>query len=361
MKPDKLVLMVSEDCNFNCLYCYHTRQKKAMSRETAEKALDFFLPRMPEITGIYFLGGEPLLNAGLIREAVEYAEKRNQKTGQICRYHISTNGSLITPDNLYFFDQYQFTVELSFDGLAQDLGREKGSFQKLVRILGELKKSPGINLVLNSVFYPITVSYLSESIRYFLDLDVPHISLGLALDTRWDNSSIDTFEFEFKRLMDLLPEHVRRTNSQPLHVFPDLEEKGIWYCPAGQSQLTVTADGEIWGCALFYGYFKKKKSAGWRREYCFGTLDDFSRNHKKKYPEIVGHYRQLGMDNFYTPTSRCFLCPEVEKCGVCPITSAFCRDDPERVPGHICRINRIAIREKERLLSRLKDLKTPAN
>lgn len=350
MKISKLVLMVSEDCNYDCRYCYHTRESKAMNREIAEKALDFFLPRMPKTANLYFLGGEPLLNTSLIKEMVEYVGNRTASTGQTCRYNISTNGSLIDEEILKFFNAHRFTVELSFDGLVQDVGRKKGSFQQLVPMLARLKASPEITLVVNSVFYPPTVQYLSESLRFLLDLDLPHLSLGLELDEPWGHSAIDTFEREFRRLMDLLRDHVQRTGKQPLHFFPTLDARGIWRCSAGQSQVTVTADGEIWGCALFHEYYKQKEDNGWYRNYCFGTLDDMIRHHKKMFPEIVDNYKQLSMDNFHSEYARCFLCPEIEKCGVCPVSSAFVQDDPERVPSHICRINRIAIREKERFL-----------
>jgi sulfatase maturation enzyme AslB (radical SAM superfamily) len=356
MKPDKLVLMVSEDCNFHCHYCYHTPQKKEMSRETAEEALDFFLPRMPDPAGLYFLGGEPLLNAGLIKAVIENVDNRTASKRKTCRYHISTNGSLIDEDILEFFSDHRFTVELSFDSLVQDVGRKKGSFQPLVGILGQLNKSRGISLMVNTVFYPPTVRYLSESLRFLLDLEVPHLSLGLELDQPWESSAIDTFEYELHQLMESLIDHVMKTGYQPLHFFPDLDAHGIWGCSAGQNQLTVTADGEIWGCVLFHEYFKRKRDRSWYRDYCFGTLDEFIRNHKKIYPEIMDNYKQLSQDNFHTENSRCFRCPEIEKCGVCPVSSAFCLGDPEQVPGHICRINRIAIREQQKFLRRLEKI-----
>jgi sulfatase maturation enzyme AslB (radical SAM superfamily) len=352
MNITKLVLMVSEDCNFSCQYCYHKKEKKEMSRETAEKALDFFLPRMPEFPNLYFLGGEPLLNLDLIRHTIEYVEKKSAQIKKKCGYNISTNGSLITPEILDFFNRYQFTVELSFDGLAQDKARKKDSFRQLVEIIDQTLKLPGIQLVVNSVFFPPTVKYLSESVRFILDLGVPHVSLGLALDRRWNRPTIKKFENEFKRLKDILMDHYRETGNQPLHFFPDLISKGIWCCSAGQSQLTVSPDGEVWGCALFYEYFKKRRNSDIFQDYFFGTIDELIHNHKRKYPAIVNNYQQLCQDNFQTNKAHCFLCPHIESCGVCPISSALYWDRLDKVPTHICRINRIAIEEKQKLLNR---------
>ncbi len=327
-----------------------------MSRETVEKALRFFLPRMPKSCDLYFLGGEPLLNIDLIRYTVGYVEKEKGQHKKKCQYNISTNGSLITPEILDFFNQYHFTVELSFDGLAQEKAREKGSFEQLIPIIKKLLKQPDIKLLVNSVFSPPTVKYLSESIRFILELGIPHVSLGLAIDKRWNSPSIEKLEKEFKQLMKLLLSHFQKTGNQPLHFFPDLTSKGIWCCSAGQSQLTVSTDGEIWGCALFYEYFKNRKNSDIFQDYYFGTIDEFIKNHKKKYQDLTENYQQLRMDNFYTPNSRCFLCPHIESCGVCPISSALYWDRLDEVPDYICRINRIAIEEKQKFQQWLSEI-----
>lgn len=353
MNISRLVLMVTGDCNFSCRYCYHTRTETEMGRDTAEKAIDFFLPRMPESYDLYFLGGEPLLNIHRIREIVQYAEKKNKKLKKRGRFNLSTNGSLLIPKIMDFLNRHRFVVELGFDGLAQDRGRQKGSFKPLVAVAKKLITYPDITLVVNSVFFPPTVTYLSRSIQYLLDLGVPRLSLGLAVDRRWNRPSIDKLETHFHKLTDILETHFRKTGNQPLHFFPDLESQGIWCCSAGQSQLTVSPGGEVWGCALFQEYHQRSADHNWYRNYCFGPLEEFMKNHGSTYPEISGNYRKLCMENFYTSDSRCFLCPDIEKCGVCPASSAFYHHVPHRVPHHICRINRIAIRAKEKLNRRL--------
>jgi len=42
MKICSLTLIVTDDCNFNCLYCYKNKSKKYMNYSTANKALLFF-------------------------------------------------------------------------------------------------------------------------------------------------------------------------------------------------------------------------------------------------------------------------------------------------------------------------------
>jgi len=42
MKLQSLTLIVTDDCNFNCDYCYKPKRKNYMEYSLAEKALIFF-------------------------------------------------------------------------------------------------------------------------------------------------------------------------------------------------------------------------------------------------------------------------------------------------------------------------------
>ena len=44
MKLSSLTLIVTDDCNYNCSYCYKARSRAYMDEEAVEKALLFFCP-----------------------------------------------------------------------------------------------------------------------------------------------------------------------------------------------------------------------------------------------------------------------------------------------------------------------------
>jgi molybdenum cofactor biosynthesis enzyme MoaA len=44
MKLASLTLIITDDCNFNCSYCYKTKTSTYMDDSTVEKALLFFCP-----------------------------------------------------------------------------------------------------------------------------------------------------------------------------------------------------------------------------------------------------------------------------------------------------------------------------
>jgi uncharacterized protein len=98
-----------------------------MTRSTIEKAVRFFYPFFDEEVIIFFYGGEPLLAFDNIRYAVSFLEEKNREGGGKLDFYITTNGSLVTDEMLHFFDSHEFSIMLSFDGLAQDIGRKPGS------------------------------------------------------------------------------------------------------------------------------------------------------------------------------------------------------------------------------------------
>ena len=79
-----VTFQVTDDCNLACKYCYQTHKgKKKMSFDTAKKMIDLLLtgekgmgdyinPRRSPGLIIDFIGGEPLLEVGLIDRICSY-------------------------------------------------------------------------------------------------------------------------------------------------------------------------------------------------------------------------------------------------------------------------------------------------
>lgn len=120
----RLILQVTQRCNFSCRYCHKIYSKSArfvseksdMTWDIAKQSIDFFIKHSQdsETVHIYFYGGEPLLNIALIKNVVEYTELRINTKEVI--YHITTNGSLLTEEIILFLAKYKFKVAVSLDG-----------------------------------------------------------------------------------------------------------------------------------------------------------------------------------------------------------------------------------------------------
>jgi sulfatase maturation enzyme AslB (radical SAM superfamily) len=312
------------------------------------------LPFLTRTYHLNFYGGEPLLAFDLIRRTISLLSEKNKGLDKRPIYSLTTNGSLLTPGILRFLDQHRFQVELSFDGYAQDIQRKKGTFQNLVSATKQLLEYNQIDLETNSVFTPQTIGHLSKSMTLLMNLGLPNIRFSLSTIEPWDEESLAKLEDEMEKLRRSTLSLQKRYRRIPITNFRENREKGIFFCAAGQDRLSLSPDGKIWGCYLFADYFKGKEDSAGYEKYFFGSLEKFIQDHKKIYPRISKNYSQLSMDNFATPSTRCFLCPELESCAVCPVNASFSGLPLGKIPAHLCEIQKIRLRILEKYGKELK-------
>ena len=306
------------------------------------------MPKLTERYHLNFYGGEPLLSYEYIRRAVELSEQKNIQLNKHPSYSITTNASLITSEIIRFFDEHSFSVVVSFDGLAQNLQRDQNSFDKIIENIRKLLSFPRIKLKINSVFTPESVGLISDSVKFLLNLNVPNIHISFSTIRPWERSSILRLENELQILRGILLTHYKMTGKIPVENFRKRNSKGIFQCAAGKDRLAITPDGLIWGCFLFPDYFKSKEHSPEYQKFCFGNLDDFISDSESIHSQIYSNYKQLTMANFTTPKKECFLCSELESCTVCPVNAAFAGLPLGQVPEHICAVQKIRIKEREK-------------
>jgi uncharacterized protein len=125
-KLNQLVFNVTHSCNMKCAYCsyqdnyLHERKttSKILALDHAKQgmhyAYDITKGRENRELSIGFYGGEPLLQFELIREIVKYAKTLFK--GWNLKFHITTNGTLLTDKIVQFFSTNHFQVFISLDG-----------------------------------------------------------------------------------------------------------------------------------------------------------------------------------------------------------------------------------------------------
>lgn len=354
MKFSELSLIVTDDCNYHCSYCLQKKEKKYISSDIIEKAVMFFYPFLSGEASISFHGGEPLLAFDNIKYVVSLLMNKKKKLGKKLKFYLTTNGSLITDEMLHFFDQYRFDVMLSFDGLSQEMARERGSLaptQKLVqRILSGLY--PGIQFSTNSVFSPSTVNHLSASLHYIIETGVTDIQFDLATNIPWDEASLAALEKELAGLSAFLVSYYKKNRIIPVNHFrvamsnPNNKKKDTGFaCAAGRDRMAITPDGYVWGCAVFHDYMKTREDIPDFHIYSFNKLDDFIKNHETLYPRILANYIFLSQDCFFSGDRFCFLCEEVGTCRVCPVNAAYTTSVMGKISPWVCRLNGILKKE----------------
>lgn len=127
-KPKKVtaILKVTENCNYNCEFCYYAHKKYEkqknmdtnLCKEIIEKCVKYNLSNDYNICSLIFHGGEPLLRGlEFFKEIIEY-EKELEKKYENLKFDntIQTNASLVTEEWIKFFKDNKFIVGISLDG-----------------------------------------------------------------------------------------------------------------------------------------------------------------------------------------------------------------------------------------------------
>lgn len=130
-------LNVTQRCNLACKYCFVKQKPLEMTYETAKDAIDFYAHNaLDELTtpSVTFFGGEPLLRyEAIVKPMVEYV----RSTYGEYELSITTNGTLLDEEKLYFLQSNGVDILLSVDGdrETQDALRIKhdgsGSFDEI--------------------------------------------------------------------------------------------------------------------------------------------------------------------------------------------------------------------------------------
>lgn len=156
-QPQSISLNVSSSCNLSCSYCYAARggfegaQSEPMNWETARAAIDALLARADAAAPITvgFLGGEPFVNRALLHTCVQYAHEQGARSALDVRFSVTTNGTLLHPEDIALIRAHRFAVTISIDGGAEVQNRQRpgggkiDSFTRLRQAVAPLLAEPG--------------------------------------------------------------------------------------------------------------------------------------------------------------------------------------------------------------------------
>ena len=102
-----ICLMVAQDCNLRCKYCFgdggsYGQERAVMTPEVGKRAIDFLIEScgLRKHCEVDFFGGEPLMNMKTVKAVTEYARQREKETGKKFKLTMTTNGMLLNDENI---------------------------------------------------------------------------------------------------------------------------------------------------------------------------------------------------------------------------------------------------------------------
>jgi uncharacterized protein len=269
-------LAVSQKCNLGCTYCYAEGGSfggaaKNMTLDVAIRTVDaLFMSAQPgSRLNLAFLGGEPLVNRTVLRSATEHAKSLAAAKNCIVGFSITTNGTLITPEDIDFLAHNNFSVTISLDGIGETHDRQrpflggKGSFNRIIERITPLLARDDVDVAARVTVTPNNLDLLEtldgllgkgfRSVGFSPMLASPNGSgemkseeLGLFLNALIECGNKAERQLEagqpygFSNLLTALQE-IHRGSHRP---YP---------CGAGAGYFGASADGELFACHRFVG------------------------------------------------------------------------------------------------------------
>lgn len=360
--------MLSGRCNLACSYCYqdNRRVRASMRWDSLRASLDAVLQMGADEVGVEFSGGEPLLEADLLRRAVRYIERHRGR--REISLLLTSNGTLLTRELLDFLVEHAFRLRLSFDGVsaAQDL-RAPGTFAVLDRLLDLLRQShPEYfpkNVCVGMTLCASAIPQLAQSVRYFLGKGVAEIELGprLTHEPGWSDAKKDELQAQVDEILKISLDHWRRTGLVPVEFLsgtPLRDSKapaGDFLCASVYGDaLVVDPVGRAWACPLLVPSLCTipPLATDAARALWLGKVSDPSLPRRlRRLPSRARALRIFtNKREKHSLYGRCADCRFVPDCFVCP--TSICHipgnDDPDRVPDFLCAYNQVTLAARER-------------
>jgi uncharacterized protein len=270
-----LSLAIAQKCNLGCNYCYAQQGEfgggaKSMSVEKALRAVDLLL-QGAEYGGranLAFLGGEPLANRAGLRAATEYASRLADAAGVDVRFSITTNGTLLTPEDGDFFERHRFAVTISLDGIGSAHDRQRPfkngapSFAKIIARVGPLLARQRRMQVSARVTVTPSNLDLVGTLEGLIDLGFHSVGFAPMLSSPTRSGEMDeaSLEIMLARMIDCgqrFEDNVIAGMRYPfLNMVTALRELHAgthrpYPCGAGAGYLGVSADGDLYACHRF--------------------------------------------------------------------------------------------------------------
>ena len=270
-----LSLAIAQKCNLGCTYCYAQQGEfgggaKAMSAEMALRAVDLLLQDAEAGTrvNLAFLGGEPLANRTGLRAATEYASQLAAAAGVDVRFSITTNGTLLTPEDGDFFERHGFAVTISLDGIGDAHDRQRPfkngapSFGKIIaRVEPLLAQQRRMQVSARVTVTPSNLD-LVGTLEGLITLGFHSVGFSPMLSSPTKSGEMDeaSLEVMLARMIDCGKRFEARLIAGVRYPFLNMVtalrelHAGThrpYPCGAGAGYLGVSADGDLYACHRF--------------------------------------------------------------------------------------------------------------
>lgn len=340
---ERLVLVISQDCNLGCKYCYAQQGSYGenhvglMTLETLKNSVKFILSEFRKgVNKIQFFGGEPLLNLDLMEQGCEWITGYFKELGlNQPIFTIVTNGTIMNHRVIDMFNKYSFIVTISLDGNKEvnDINRiyknsNKSVFEEVKKNIKQISEKRNFPLCIEMTVDKQNIEQFIENRNNLIDIeeihmlkpDMLHIVPAIWNDTC--NKNNDTYVDNLKKYFDKVTKYSIDTleTENPLSIMKVVDmaaklinkNKKTHFCLAGIKDFSISVKGDIYPCFVFIG----------KEDFNMGNVNCNNKNSK------FSNIQEVLLDNTFHNCKKCNKCWAKGMCSNC-IGNAYL------VNGHI--------------------------
>ena len=277
--PDSASILVTEDCNLACTYCFEHHKKNVMTKQVAEDSLRFLAKNAITNHNDHFhamiFGGEPLLNIDVVehifKKGLEIAKEYNIRFSA----NIITNATVMN-NRIYnvlreYRDKVNLNIQLSVDGVKEvhDEYRitkaGKGSFDMVIKNIPKFQKLYDNNpkdrrLSIHGCVNHKSLPRLFESYTFFkYYLGFKQIWFLAIAEEDWTKEDVKIYRQQCDKIYNDILLELNKTKNiieadyyAPFDKWRYVDQGFALPCSAGRSYVTITANGEIYPCHQIY-------------------------------------------------------------------------------------------------------------
>ncbi len=297
MQLAALTLMICQECNMKCAYCYgdggEYNNRGKMSLETALRAIDYLIENSLDTKlAIAFLGGEPLLNFGLIKEIVKYCSIKESETGRTFSYTITTNGTLMTPEIENFLISNHIKTQISIDGTKEDhdqmryFNKKKPSYTVVVDKTKSMREKN--LLTARATLSPKNLDYI-KTFDHLVNLGFTAVPIEPAKNLLSETDS-EIELTEYIKYLEYFKAHIKQGNLDIVNKMTDFTKalekienagKRKYGCGAFHRMYAVDIDGKLYPCHRFVGI----------PEFCVGNIYEKQEKETEQCQHVNDRYK----------------------------------------------------------------------
>lgn len=288
-----LCLMVAQDCNLRCKYCFgdggsYGGKRAIMSEEVGRAAVDYIIEHSGnrQHCEIDFFGGEPLMNFKTVKAVTEYVRQREKETGKLFKLTLTTNGMLLNNEAIKWLNDNSISLVLSLDGRKEthdNMRPDAGGHGTYDRVLKNFKALVDSR---NGQDYYLRGTYTKENMDFTKDVldihdkgfDILSVEPVVLKDSPlgFTDEDMPRIREEYDRLTEAyLKRHREGNGFFFFHFNMDLSNgpcvaKRLAGCGAGHEYYAVAENGDLYPCHQFVG----------REGYKLGDVYNGVKNHE---------------------------------------------------------------------------------